>query len=50
MNLDKFGRTLLFAFFFLLFLKGANMAIRFLVPYAENIDQSFGDVLRAVSD
>ena len=45
--LDKFGRTLLFLFFAVLFFTGFKMAVRVADPYTRRMSPSLADALKA---
>lgn len=47
MQLDKFGRTLLFALFILFFVLGARMALRVIDPYTRRVSASLADALQS---
>lgn len=46
--MEKFGRTLLFLLFVLLFFIGAKMAIRVADPYTRRMSASLADALQSV--
>ena len=48
MNLESFGKTLLFVFFVLFIFIGAKMAIRVLDPYTRKASASLADALQSV--
>jgi hypothetical protein len=48
LNIEKFGRTLLFALFILFFILGAKMAIRVADPFTRRVSSSLADALKSV--
>ncbi len=46
--MEKFGRTLLFLVFLLLFVVGAMMALKVAVPGIRKVSPSLGDAIGAV--
>jgi len=48
MNLDKFGRTLLFLVFALLFIQGARLGLKAVNPQIRKLSPSLADTLAAI--
>lgn len=48
MNLEKFGKTLLFVLFVLFIVVGAKMAFRVADPYTRKLSVSLADALQSV--
>lgn len=44
--MERFGKTLLFLLFVLLFIKGANMAFKVAQPVVRQISVSFADAIQ----
>ena len=48
MNLENFGKTLLFILFVFFAFVGAKMAVKILDPYTRKVSASFADALQSV--
>lgn len=46
--LDKFGRTLLFLFFVVIFVLGAKLALKVANPYIRKVSPSLADTIAGV--
>jgi hypothetical protein len=45
--IDKFGRTLVFLFLILIFVIGAQMALKVSIPYIRTVNQSLADAIES---
>jgi hypothetical protein len=45
--MEKFGRTLVFLFLILIFVIGAQMALKVSVPYIRSVNQSLADAIES---
>jgi hypothetical protein len=45
--MERFGKTLMFVFFILIFILGAQMALKISVPYIHSVSASLADAIQS---